>query len=204
MSGSTSIAHSEALLALIDSLLEKNGGKSKVLPNLEAFAVGIGPGSFTGIRIACATIKSFAQVFKKPIIGFSSLQALAYSTSNELGNTVSVVNAYQGQMFFGWGNWNEGFFSLSEWNEKYGLNADNVKKDQKWVFCGTGAQAAIEAFSLVNYVKSDVIQISAAGICKAVYAGSYRTNYRNLKANYMRPSQAEVNLFKKIASRSVT
>src|SRR4051794_32319684 len=74
--GSIDVAHSEALLAHLDELLRAAGRK---LSDLDAFGIGIGPGSFTGIRIGCATVKALAQVTRKPVLPFSSLRATALS-----------------------------------------------------------------------------------------------------------------------------
>jgi tRNA threonylcarbamoyladenosine biosynthesis protein TsaB len=54
--------------------LESNGYSIK---DVEGFAVAVGPGSFTGIRIGLSTVKSFAYPFEKPIAPVSTLVAMA-------------------------------------------------------------------------------------------------------------------------------
>lgn len=68
--------HSEALVPLIDRLFEET---HLSLNEIDLFAVDIGPGSFTGIRIGLSTIKAFCDVTNKPCVGISSLEALAWS-----------------------------------------------------------------------------------------------------------------------------
>jgi tRNA threonylcarbamoyl adenosine modification protein YeaZ len=64
------------LIPTIDGALRAAGfGKHE----LEAICVGIGPGSFTGIRVAVVTARTFAQVLGLPLIGISSLEAAAYA-----------------------------------------------------------------------------------------------------------------------------
>jgi len=84
--GSVDVAHSEGLLAHVDALLR---GASLRLDQLDGFAAGVGPGSFTGIRIGCATIKALAQVLDKPVVAFSSLRATALSLDAGMRATTS-------------------------------------------------------------------------------------------------------------------
>ena len=69
-------AHSSRLMPAIDSVLKWG---NITVDDLDACAVGIGPGSFTGIRIGVATIKSICYAVDKPIIGVSTLEAIAYN-----------------------------------------------------------------------------------------------------------------------------
>jgi tRNA threonylcarbamoyladenosine biosynthesis protein TsaB len=65
--------HSQALLGEIESALEEARGWDAV----ELIAVGVGPGSYTGLRIGIATARALAQTRGLPIVAVSSLAALA-------------------------------------------------------------------------------------------------------------------------------
>ena len=69
-------AHSSRLMPAIDSVLKWG---DITVNDLDGCAVGIGPGSFTGIRIGVATIKSICYAIDKPIVGVSTLEAIAYN-----------------------------------------------------------------------------------------------------------------------------
>lgn len=71
---SLDMSHSEALVPMIGELMDNLGMK---VGDMDGFAVSTGPGSFTGLRIGLATAKGFAHVTGKPIVGVSSLEALA-------------------------------------------------------------------------------------------------------------------------------
>ena len=66
--------HTEIVLPLIQSILDR--GKIS-LTALSGLAVSIGPGSFTGLRIALATVKGIAYEWGVPVVGVSTLQANA-------------------------------------------------------------------------------------------------------------------------------
>ena len=69
-------AHSSRLMPAIDSVLKWG---NITVNDLDGCAVGIGPGSFTGIRIGVATVKSICYALDKPIVGVSTLEAIAYN-----------------------------------------------------------------------------------------------------------------------------
>ena len=66
--------HSEALLPAIEQVFRMTGLRPE---DMDGFAATIGPGSFTGLRIGTATIKGLALATGKPVIGVSTLEALA-------------------------------------------------------------------------------------------------------------------------------
>ncbi len=72
--------HSRRLLTGIDWLLSEN---SIDFADIDGLAVGLGPGSFTGLRIGMATVKGLATAMDKPLLGVSTLDALALCCSGE-------------------------------------------------------------------------------------------------------------------------
>lgn len=99
------------LLRSIDEMLDQIGA----LPgDIAAIVVGTGPGTFTGVRIAVATARALALALEVPVLGVSTLSALAAEAARllaEVGNSgshsgrpdlvVPVVDARRGQLFFG-------------------------------------------------------------------------------------------------------
>ncbi len=69
------------------------------LASVDLFAVGIGPGSFTGVRVGVMTAKSWADVFARPIVGVDSLTAVAEEHASAGGVVVPVVRARPGQVY---------------------------------------------------------------------------------------------------------
>jgi tRNA threonylcarbamoyladenosine biosynthesis protein TsaB len=69
--------HSAVLLAEIERAVEAAGG----WPRIDRIAVGIGPGSFTGLRIGIATVRALAQARDLPLAPVGSLAALARGIS---------------------------------------------------------------------------------------------------------------------------
>src|SRR6185295_18395831 len=66
--------HSELVLPMLEGMLEQeNSG----FDALEAVAFGAGPGSFTGLRIACGVAQGIAIARGLPVIGISTLEAMA-------------------------------------------------------------------------------------------------------------------------------
>jgi tRNA threonylcarbamoyladenosine biosynthesis protein TsaB len=78
------INHSPMLLPVIEMLCVASGMK---LDEVDLFVCTIGPGSFTGVRIGVSTVKGFALAAGKPVVGVSTLDALAM---NLLGSPVKI------------------------------------------------------------------------------------------------------------------
>jgi tRNA threonylcarbamoyladenosine biosynthesis protein TsaB len=67
----------ERLPGIVAFVLADSGSLS-LSRDIDALAVGLGPGSFTGVRVAVTMMKTWAWALQKPIVGVSSLDALAW------------------------------------------------------------------------------------------------------------------------------
>jgi tRNA threonylcarbamoyladenosine biosynthesis protein TsaB len=86
--------HAERLLALAQAALEEAGAG---WDDVERLAVGVGPGGFTGLRLGIATARALAQGRGLPVLGVSSLQALAEPV--EAPTVAAVLDARRGEVF---------------------------------------------------------------------------------------------------------
>jgi len=93
-------SHSEVLNLYVEELLTKHHTS---LNDLEAIGVGIGPGSFTGIRVAFNCAKTIAYCFNKPLIAIDSLINLAHSNlslvNSEATLITPMINAYKNMVY---------------------------------------------------------------------------------------------------------
>ncbi|MGA7159647.1 MAG: tRNA (adenosine(37)-N6)-threonylcarbamoyltransferase complex dimerization subunit type 1 TsaB [Bacteroidota bacterium] len=94
--------HSEKLLPLVDDVLSD---ASLLLRDVEAIAVSIGPGSFTGLRIGLSTAKGLSTAVQKPIIAVPTLDALAFefyrtNSKKSAGIVCPLIDAKRDEVFF--------------------------------------------------------------------------------------------------------
>lgn len=92
------LTHSERLMPHIDYLfssLDEN------VRQMDGFAVTIGPGSFTGIRIGVATANAFAMASGKKIVGISTLEALAHNFRHSEAFIISTMYAQREDYYRG-------------------------------------------------------------------------------------------------------
>jgi tRNA threonylcarbamoyladenosine biosynthesis protein TsaB len=94
-SGDASASHSTNLIDMVEKGLQSTGTK---LSEVDLFAAAVGPGSFTGVRIGLATIKSFAVCAGKRCAGVSTLAAIAHAAGAS-EHTVSLLPAGRGELF---------------------------------------------------------------------------------------------------------
>jgi tRNA threonylcarbamoyladenosine biosynthesis protein TsaB len=93
--------HSAALPQALVDLLRAEG---LAIPEVQGYAVGLGPGSFTGLRIGLATWKGLAYANKRPIAGGSSLAAMALAAAADAGEgalLVPLLDARKGEVYAG-------------------------------------------------------------------------------------------------------
>ena len=93
----STLTHSERLLPTVDFILKSEGLD---VSDLDAFAVAVGPGSFTGIRIGLSLIKSFAFSSGKPVAPVSALKALALKLSHPHSRLLCpMLDARKGEIY---------------------------------------------------------------------------------------------------------
>jgi tRNA threonylcarbamoyladenosine biosynthesis protein TsaB len=88
--------HAERLIEELDSLLEKLSISMKAL---DGFAVTIGPGSFSGLRVGLATVKGLAMATQRPVIPVSTLEALARNVSGPLHPVCTLLDAQREEAY---------------------------------------------------------------------------------------------------------
>ncbi|MDD5135935.1 MAG: tRNA (adenosine(37)-N6)-threonylcarbamoyltransferase complex dimerization subunit type 1 TsaB [Candidatus Omnitrophica bacterium] len=88
--------HSSLLVPMIDRLLKKARMKLK---NIDCFAISIGPGSFTGLRIGSATIKGFSFALGKPIAAIPTLDVIARNEKSFKGIVCPVLDARKSKVY---------------------------------------------------------------------------------------------------------
>ena len=88
--------HAETLLPSVDYLLAQSEAK---LDDVQAFAVAVGPGSFTGLRIGIAAVEGLAYTLDRPAVGVSTLDAIAFRYRHRRGLLVALIEAYRGEVY---------------------------------------------------------------------------------------------------------
>lgn len=92
----SAMRHSTLLIPTIDRLLKKAGIKIK---EIDCFAISIGPGSFTGLRIGAVTVKALAYSLKKPVVAIPTLDAIALNAKSFKGVICPVLDARKNKVY---------------------------------------------------------------------------------------------------------
>ncbi len=194
---STGLTHSRTLLPMVQDMLRSS---ELNLADMDAVAVAVGPGSFTGLRIGLATVKGLSWAAEKPCIGVSTLEGMAYPLSHLEGIIVCAMDARRSQIY------NAVFLAeggkLTRLREDRAISledaaADIREMDGPITIVGDGAALCHEYFINAGIdcvlAPAHLRQQSAVGVAMAAEAAGERAVVpaQELMPVYLRLSQAE-------------
>lgn len=96
------LTHSERLMAMVDRLLQDCGWTAL---DLEALAVSVGPGSFTGLRVGVATAKGLGMALGLPVAPVPTLDALAWRLPFAQAPVCPLLDARKGEVYLSLYRW---------------------------------------------------------------------------------------------------
>ena len=191
--------HNSELIPILDDFLKEN---KLSLDNIDCIVLGIGPGSFTSIRIAFATIKSICYAKNIKIIGVSSLESLYQNIKSFDGLKLALIEARKGNVY---ANIYKDDKKIKEnldltYNEIIDLIDSISNKNEIITLCGDGFSKNKEFFleSLKNYKINDLDNsfniIKASNLIllseSRIKAGNFDDIF-SLSPLYLRKSEAE-------------
>jgi tRNA threonylcarbamoyladenosine biosynthesis protein TsaB len=128
--------HSRHLMNIIDTVIDMAGLK---VEQLDGFATSIGPGSFTGLRIGISAIKGLAYALDKPVVGISSLEALAWQCSQTPFLICAAIDARKKEVYSCLYRFAHQAL-IKEGRERVASPTDTVRGiDEPCIFVGNGA-----------------------------------------------------------------
>jgi len=95
---SIEVTHSERLMATVERMLSDTGTP---LSEVDGFAVSVGPGSFTGLRIGAATAKALAFATGRPVAAVPTLMALAWNVPHAAVPVCPLLDAKKQEVYAG-------------------------------------------------------------------------------------------------------
>ena len=194
----TKHTHSQTLLPMVESMLKCAGVK---VSDLDAAAVTVGPGSFTGLRIGVSTVKGMCYGAGKKCVGISSLEAIAYNFTGTDGTIVCCMDARCGQVYGAL--FEVGGGRVTRLTEDAALPAEEMaclcRKQKKQIFLvGDGAQMCYNKTEFKAFtpflLEEPLRQQHASGVAKAAAAAFARgqaVTAAELLPLYLRLPQAE-------------
>lgn len=194
----TKKTHSEMLMPHINQILKLAGVDKR---ELKLVAVSIGPGSFTGLRIGLATAKALAYALSIPIIGVSTLEALAFNCPVPGAYISPMLDAQKGNVYQAIYRWEKS--EMVEVMPARVVNfdaavAEIAAQHQPTLILGEGAVLNREKLSeLRNPIAAQVHVVMPRAASVALLAQKKNTqgvkdDVMTLEPLYIRRSEAEV------------
>jgi tRNA threonylcarbamoyladenosine biosynthesis protein TsaB len=190
--------HSKQLMQLIHKGLEMSGFSAD---KLDGLAVTVGPGSFTGLRIGVSTIKGFAHALDKPVVGISSLDALAWQCADRSYLICPLLDARKSEVYSATYRYADDALTRKSPEKASAPEAAVMKIKEPCVFIGSGAQLYRKRLrtllgDLAHFAPKgqNIIRASSvAFLSMERFATSETVAAADLVPHYIRKSDAELN-----------
>lgn len=196
--------HSKHLHQTIKSVLDMAG---ICVESVDAFAVTIGPGSFTGLRIGVSTVKGLAFALQKPVVAVSTLEALAWPFLLSSMIICPIIDARRGEVYMARYMSQEGEKGALRVIEKEILSSPEKMGEglnEPVILVGSGATAYREILkkrlgSLAHFAPVHMNSVRGAVVGELGFKKLAKKEYddvSSLSPLYIRKSDAEMNFRK--------
>lgn len=188
------LTHSEHLIPMIEDALRFTG---KTARDIGLFAVDVGPGSFTGVRIGVSTVKGMAFDGRVPCVAVSTLEALAYRLLGFDGCICPVMDARRGEFYNALFKTENGrLVRLTPDRAIAASDLDAELRDHGGAFVnGDGAEKYVSMSALpLKLARPDLVRQNAAAVAlvgERLYREGKAVTCDSLSPLYLRVPQAE-------------
>ena len=185
------LTHSEQMMPLLDSLLSHLELK---MSDIDLIGVSVGPGSFTGIRIGVAAANAMAMALDIPVVGISSLEAMAYTAGETAYTIVSTFDAQRDRFYFNAYRFEDSELKALE-AEDVLEKEDLIKKLESYdkvLLLGDAVFINEELPLNVNKAKRAVRYVRASSVCELAHRDYLLGKTGFAVPVYLRKSQAEI------------
>lgn len=183
--------HSVKMLPMVEQMIADVG---LTFSDIDVFACGIGPGSFTGVRIGAATLKGIADTLDKPCVAVNALEALSGAVKYFPGIVMPLIFARENECYAA------AFDADTEVLAPCVMTVEEIieyAKDKNVLFTGDGAELNRECLSSVDnvhFADSMCSIVRASVIANIAYHKAIQGETGDssvFSPMYMRKSQAE-------------
>lgn len=195
----TKKTHSQKLMPMIENMLKLSEIEIK---EIDAIAICVGPGSFTGLRIGMATAKAMAHVNNIPLIGVDSLEILGANIDNCNKKICAILDAQRDQVYTNTYKLEDNKIQALQ-SEIEIMPIDNLleklsSSEEEWVIAGEAVykyKEKIEAISNIVISSPSNNITKASTLCLVARDKFVRNidvhNCYDINPMYIRKSQAE-------------
>ena len=179
--------HSNIVMPIIDNLFKISDLN---INDIDKIAVAIGPGSFTGVRIALGIAKGLAMALNKPLIAVNELDILEAIADGNENETIPLIDARKERVYYKY---------QGNYIDDYLINLiSNFDKNKKYIFVGDGA------INYKNILKDNLGEnaivlpmynsFPRASVLCELASNKEEANIYTLEPEYISKSRAEKNI----------